>query len=600
MSEPYFKKRIFGRFILTFAFLFFVGIAIVYAAQWNEPSAQPPGNNVESPINISGTAQTKTGSLGANGGFFVDGYEMVGSNGDMLYANRRNTTGGGIWVSDDGGFYDYNNGFIDFRGTTGLKILENNGTWGDNSIRAAYLCIQDNCVNSWGQVGGYWGLSGTSLYPTNNGWNIAIGTTDPAGYKLRVVGTVRGTAFYDENNPAFYLDPNSVSILNDVRASIFYDRDNTGYYVNPYGSSRLANIYADYIRSYGNLDVDGAIYDGNDGDVNIGESLYVSGTGTFTSSVAIAANQRYYFNGQGGARYFYDDNANNRIGISTTLYMNNQTINGVYQINQNNGNWNLYSNGNAYFAGSITVGGGIQMGAYQTLYSPGRMHINGEEILYLLNKSGVIVSKAWGGNGNLTVEGNLDFGKGGSAIYDNANMVFQTDDNWYWYSTWHGHNEMKLNYVNGDLSIRGSYYCNQSIDVAEMIYSNQKTGLEAGDVVVVDPDNDETVILSSKPYDSTVAGIISTEPGLVLGSGFEGDTAKGDVELSLVGRVPCKVTTENGSVKRGDLLVTSSKPGYAMKGEPKKIKEMPGVVLGKALEELKEGEGKILVLISLR
>jgi len=159
---------------------------------------------------------------------------------------------------------------------------------------------------------------------------------------------------------------------------------------------------------------------------------------------------------------------------------------------------------------------------------------------------------------------------------------------------------MKLNYEKGDLSIRGSYYCNQSVDVAEMIYSNNKSGLEAGDVVVVDPDNDETVILSSRPYDPTVAGIISTEPGLVLGSGFEGDTAKGDVELSLVGRVPCKVTTENGSVKRGDLLVTSSKPGYAMKGDPEKIKEMPGVVLGKALEELKEGEGKILVLISLR
>ncbi|MBL7727700.1 MAG: hypothetical protein JNM68_08445 [Dinghuibacter sp.] len=37
----------------------------------------------------------------------------------------------------------------------------------------------------------------------------------------------------------------------------------------------------------------------------------------------------------------------------------------------------------------------------------GRFHIDGPELLYLLNQSGVIVSKAWGGNGNLTVEGNL-------------------------------------------------------------------------------------------------------------------------------------------------------------------------------------------------
>lgn len=33
------------------------------------------------------------------------------------------------------------------------------------------------------------------------------------------------------------------------------------------------------------------------------------------------------------------------------------------------------------------------------------MHITGGEILFLLNTSGVVVSRAWGGNGNLTVEG---------------------------------------------------------------------------------------------------------------------------------------------------------------------------------------------------
>lgn len=41
------------------------------------------------------------------------------------------------------------------------------------------------------------------------------------------------------------------------------------------------------------------------------------------------------------------------------------------------------------------------------IYPSGRMHIDGPELLYLLNQSGVVVSKSWGGNGNLTVEGNL-------------------------------------------------------------------------------------------------------------------------------------------------------------------------------------------------
>ena len=37
----------------------------------------------------------------------------------------------------------------------------------------------------------------------------------------------------------------------------------------------------------------------------------------------------------------------------------------------------------------------------------GRMHITGTELLYLLNKNGVIIGKEWGGNGNLVVQGNL-------------------------------------------------------------------------------------------------------------------------------------------------------------------------------------------------
>jgi hypothetical protein len=59
-------------------------------------------------------------------------------------------------------------------------------------------------------------------------------------------------------------------------------------------------------------------------------------------------------------------------------------------------------------SGNLTVEGDIILGASQSLYSGGRLHINGEENLYFLNKGGVIVSKAWGGNGNLTVEGRIE------------------------------------------------------------------------------------------------------------------------------------------------------------------------------------------------
>jgi hypothetical protein len=49
----------------------------------------------------------------------------------------------------------------------------------------------------------------------------------------------------------------------------------------------------------------------------------------------------------------------------------------------------------------------------------------------------------------------------------------------------------------------------------------------------------------------------------------------------VIGIVPCKVTTENGSISREDLLVASSRPGYAMKGTDRR--RMLGAVFGKAL-----------------
>jgi hypothetical protein len=53
----------------------------------------------------------------------------------------------------------------------------------------------------------------------------------------------------------------------------------------------------------------------------------------------------------------------------------------------------------------LEVAGDIKFAS--TLSTPGRMHITGGENLYLLNRGGVYISKAWGGNGNLDVEGNI-------------------------------------------------------------------------------------------------------------------------------------------------------------------------------------------------
>src|SRR5262249_35412979 len=66
-------------------------------------------------------------------------------------------------------------------------------------------------------------------------------------------------------------------------------------------------------------------------------------------------------------------------------------------------------------------------GTPATISGAARLHISGEEFLYLLNKSGVIIGKEWGGTGALTVEGGLtvdgDLQAGGKAQFGGKQQI---------------------------------------------------------------------------------------------------------------------------------------------------------------------------------
>jgi hypothetical protein len=68
--------------------------------------------------------------------------------------------------------------------------------------------------------------------------------------------------------------------------------------------------------------------------------------------------------------------------------------------------------------------------------------------------------------------------------------------------------------------------------------------------------------------------------------------------MAMVGRVPIKVSDENGPIVRGDLLITASSTGHAMRYDPTKDVggKIAGIV-GVALESLPEGKGKIMGLV---
>lgn len=130
-------------------------------------------------------------------------------------------------------------------------------------------------------------------------------------------------------------------------------------------------------------------------------------------------------------------------------------------------------------------------------------------------------------------------------------------------------------------------------DIAESVLVAEG---EPGDVVVISSDTDITVVRSKKKFDTAVAGVISTEPKIYMG--YSPDTEKeGKYKpLALAGIVLCKVSAENGAIKKGDILVSSSVPGHAMRADPQQL--TPGMMLGSALENWDQGEGKIYILVN--
>ena len=124
-------------------------------------------------------------------------------------------------------------------------------------------------------------------------------------------------------------------------------------------------------------------------------------------------------------------------------------------------------------------------------------------------------------------------------------------------------------------------------DLAEWYETNE--GVEAGDVVsstqnefsfdeeLFDPNTGKpmgktkyrtTNILakSTLAYSNTIFGVVSESPLQTLGDAVVKAGAKNAKPIALVGRVPVKISTENGSVAPGDYLTASSKfPGFAMK-----------------------------------
>lgn len=124
--------------------------------------------------------------------------------------------------------------------------------------------------------------------------------------------------------------------------------------------------------------------------------------------------------------------------------------------------------------------------------------------------------------------------------------------------------------------------------------------IEPGMVLCIDPENPGKLVMSRRAYDATVAGVVSgaggVSPGMLMGQA--GTIADGEHPVALTGRVYVWCDAGAAPIRPGDMLTTSDRPGHAMKAADRD--RAFGSIIGKAMTELEEGQGLVLVLVSLQ
>ena len=119
-----------------------------------------------------------------------------------------------------------------------------------------------------------------------------------------------------------------------------------------------------------------------------------------------------------------------------------------------------------------------------------------------------------------------------------------------------------------------------------------------GTVVVFGGENEITE--SSTFADSKVAGVISTDPYIIMNSPHRQEELTDEYHppLALAGRVPCRV---EGVCYKGDLMVTGNQPGCAIAWNDPLRTPPAGSIIGKSIENKTEaGIGVIEVVVGVR
>lgn len=249
-------------------------------------------------------------------------------------------------------------------------------------------------------------------------------------------------------------------------------------------------------------------------------------------------------------------------------------------------------NGAAYFDSSASFLGVTSMGTNENAISGTDPAVNTGNYFRITNDPGTTLNDfASGttgqmifirvGDGDTTFDCDNSVGGADSLNCGTTDIIPAQDDFMVWFKdapgTW---NLVSL------MDASDNQDAGDGFDLAEWFPSSQE--LVPGEVVSVDTSGPGYVKASESAYDSTVLGIVSTEPGITLGEPADVSAAK----IALAGRVPVNVNNENGAIVPGDYLTTSSTPGEAMKATE------AGPVIGVALDSFDGTSGQVLVKVS--
>ncbi|GGD57438.1 hypothetical protein GCM10011514_21930 [Emticicia aquatilis] len=204
--------------------------------------------------------------------------------------------------------------------------------------------------------------------------------------------------------------------------------------------------------------------------------------------------------------------------------------------------------------------------------------------------AGMITMSASNGNNSLYIRASDATNKAGEILFYDPTTNLKTmelDGDW--------NTTGKSRIVVDELQITGG------ADLAEYFKVDSKVKVEPGTILSVMSDGSAKLQIAEKAYDHKVVGVISgangVSPGLMLQQKGVA-SVDGDYPIAITGRVYVKADATKWSIKAGDLLTTSDMKGYAMRA--KNYKKAQGAIIGKALTDLNEGTGMVLVLLGVK